>query len=183
MKRVAMRPLLDPPVQPDDHRLGDEGSPVTLVEFGDYECPDCFGARLVVGEVLERLGDAVSLVWRHFPRIEVHPGAERAARTVEAAALQDRFWSVHEKMLAYQGGLKDELLEIWIERLGLDLDRFRQDLASPAPLQRIERDRRSAERSGVRRTPTFFINGYRYEGRVGPDDLVEAIRPHLPPVR
>jgi Na+:H+ antiporter, NhaA family len=178
MRDTTRQPLLDPPVQPDDHRLGNGDSSVVLVEFGDYECPDCFGARLVVKEVLERLGDAVSLVWRHFPRVEVHPGAERAARAVEAAALQNRFWPVHEKMLAYQGRLEDDLLEIWIERLGLDLDRFRQDLVSPASLQRIERDRRSAERSGVRGTPTFFINGYRYEGRVGPDDLIEAIMPH-----
>ena len=167
------------PVGDDDHIRGPSDAPVTLLEYGDYECPDCFGARLVVEEVQERMGDALRMVWRHFPIAAIHPGAEDAAQTAEAAAAQGHFWGMHDKLLAYQGGLHGEILEIWARKLGLDVPRLRRELVEGTHAERVRRDMRSGERSGVTGTPTFFINGTRYTGRIGPDDLLHALSGHI----
>jgi len=167
------------PVGDHDHIRGPVDAPVTLLEYGDYECPDCFGARLVVEEVQERMGDDLRMVWRHFPIAAIHPGAEHAAQTAEAAAAQGSFWEMHDKLLAYQGALHGEILEIWARKLGLDVPRLRRELADGTHAGRVQEDMRSGERSGVTGTPTFFINGSRYTGRIGPEDLLRALSGHI----
>jgi len=168
------------PVGAMDHVQGPADAPLTLVVYGDYQCADCFAARLVVDEVRVRLGESLRYVWRHFPVNSVHPLAEGAAGIAEAAAAQNRFWAMHDKLLAYQGRLKGELLEIWARRIGMDVERMRRELTQQKYEPRVRADLEAGLRSGVHSTPTFFINGDRYDGRVGPVDLYDALVARLP---
>ena len=168
------------PVNAMDHVQGSADAPLTLVEYGDYQCLDCFAARLVVAEVRVRLGESLRFVWRHFPVGTIHPLVEGAAEIAEAAAAQDRFWAMHHKLLAYQGRMSGQLLEIWARRIGIDVDRMRRELAERTYEPRVRADLDGGLASGVHATPTFFINGDRYLGRVGPDDLYAALVFRLP---
>jgi diadenylate cyclase len=163
------------PVGARDHARGPEDAPVTLVKYGDYECPYCGRAHPVLKEVQERAKERVRFVFRHFPLDSVHPRARRAAQAAEAAAAQGRFWEMHDLLYESQGELGDEDLVRYAAELGLDLRRFEEDLATERYARRIEEDRLGGDHAGVNGTPAFFVNGVRYTGRVSLDELLAAV--------
>jgi Na+/H+ antiporter NhaA len=163
-------------VDPDrDHLRGPASAPVTLVEYGDFECPYCGKAESAVRELLADFGD-VRYVWRHLPLSDVHPRAELAAEAAEAAAAQGAFWKMHDLLLDRQGDLKPSDLIAYAEQLGLDLDRYRVDLQRHTHAPRIEEDVDSADLSGVTGTPTFFVNEQRHDGAYDIETLSAAVR-------
>ena len=166
---------IDPPVGERDHALGSTDAPVTLVEYGDYECPYCGRAHPVVKELRERMGQRLRFVFRHFPLDSVHPRARRAAEAAEAAASQGRFWEIHDLLYENQEQLGDEDLRRYAAELGLDVRRFAEDLSEHRHAGRVQEDRRGGEASGVGGTPAFFVNGVRYAGPLDLDGLLAAI--------
>ncbi len=164
------------PVGVRDHVRGDPTAPLTLLEYGDYECPYCGAAYPRVAEVLRILGDDVAFVFRNFPLTEVHPHALQAAETAEAASAQGRFWEMHDFLFEHQKRLRPPDLLQYAETLGLDVERVEADLAGHAYEPRIREDVVSGARSGVNGTPTFFVNGVRHEEGYDVETLVEALR-------
>jgi Na+/H+ antiporter NhaA len=163
-------------VDPDrDHLRGPAAAPVTVVEYGDFECPYCGRAEPVVRELLADFGD-VRYVWRHLPLSDVHPNAQLAAEAAEAAAAQGAFWEMHDLLLDHQGDLRPLDLYEYAGRLGLDLDRFREDLRRHAHAARVEEDVDSADVSGVTGTPTFFVNERRHDGAYDIATLSAAVK-------
>jgi protein-disulfide isomerase len=167
---------LRPPVSEADHRAGSDDAVVTLVEYGDYECPHCGRAQPVLEEVRKRMGSRQAFVFRHFPLTNVHPHAEHAAEAAEAAASQGRFWEMHEAIFAQQSALTDRDLVSRAKRLGLDAGRVEKELAAGVHAGRVRRDFDSGVRSGVNGTPTFFINGARHDGPWEGEALLEALQ-------
>ncbi|HEV7907989.1 MAG TPA: Na+/H+ antiporter NhaA [Pseudonocardiaceae bacterium] len=164
------------PVDLDRDRLrGPLDAPVTVVEYGDFECPYCGLAEPVVRDLLADFGD-VRYVWRHLPLNDVHPHAQLAAEAAEAAARQDAFWPMHDVLFDHQGELLVPDLIRYAEDLGLDIDRFREDLHRHVGSSRIADDVESADLSGVAGTPTFFVNGRRHHGAYDIDALSSAVR-------
>jgi Na+/H+ antiporter NhaA len=164
------------PVDPDrDHIRGPARAPVTLVEYGDFECPYCGQAEPVVRELLAGHGD-VRYVWRHLPLTDVHPSAQLAAEAAEAAADQDAFWPVHDLLLAHQETLTMKDLIRYAADAGLDTERFRGYLTDRAGAARVAEDVDSADLSGVSGTPTFFVNGIRHYGAYDIEALTDAVR-------
>jgi Na+/H+ antiporter NhaA len=164
------------PVDPErDHIRGPGDGPVTVVEYGDFECPYCGRAEPVVRELLADFAD-VRYVWRHLPLSDVHPNAQLAAEAAEAAAKQGAFWEMHDLLLDHQGDLEPGDLLGYAEQLGLDLERFRKDVSEQAGVSRVEEDVDSADRSGVTGTPTFFINERRHDGAYDVETLSAAVR-------
>ena len=151
-------------------------APVTLVEYGDYECPYCGQAENVIRELLAQHDDDVRYVWRDLPLNDVHPSAQLAAEAAEAAGAQGAFWDMHDTLLTHQDELRPTHLRRYAERLGLDIDRFRDELRRREHYQRIADDVASADASGVAGTPSFFINGRRHEGAYDIDTLTRAVR-------
>jgi Na+/H+ antiporter NhaA len=184
-KRLRIRALLGTsdaitdlaePVDPErDHVRGPAESPVTVVEYGDFECPFCGRAESAVRELLAEFGD-VRYVWRHLPLTDVHPRAQAAAEAAEAAAAQGAFWRMHDLLLDHQDALKASDLVSYAERLGLDVERFEDDLRRRAGAARIEEDVDSADLSGVSGTPTFFINERRHHGAYDIGTLSAAVK-------
>jgi Na+/H+ antiporter NhaA len=184
-KRLRLRALLGTadsvidlavPVDPRrDHIRGPAKAPVTLVEYGDFECPYCGEAEPVIREMLADYGD-VRYVWRHLPLTDVHPHAQLAAEGSEAAAAQGKFWEMHDQLLEHQGALTADDLIGYAGELGLNADRFARDLANDAGAARIDEDIDSADLSGVSGTPTFFINGKRHHGAYDLGELSDAVR-------
>jgi Na+/H+ antiporter NhaA len=158
-----------------DHVRGPAEAPVTVVEYGDFECPFCGQAEPVVRELLADFAD-VRYVWRHLPLSDVHPNAELAAEASEAASAQGAFWEMHDLLLDHQGDLRPRDLVAYAEQLGLDVERFREDLRRGAGAEKIEGDVDSADRSGVTGTPTFFVNGRRHDGAYDIETLSAAVR-------
>jgi Na+/H+ antiporter NhaA len=166
---------LDREVEPErDHVRGPMEAPVTMVEYGDFECPYCGRAEPVVRELLVDFGD-VRYVWRHLPLSDVHPNAQLAAEASEAAARQDAFWEMHDLLLDNQDSLEPMDLMRYAEQLGLDVERFTNDLREHEGAARIAEDVDSADISGVSGTPTFFINGQRHYGAYDIDTLSKAV--------
>ncbi|WP_395103724.1 Na+/H+ antiporter NhaA [Actinomadura sp. SCN-SB] len=164
------------PVDPDrDHIRGPADAPVTLVEYGDFQCPYCGQAEPIVRELLEGHGD-VRYVWRHLPLSDVHPQARLAALASEAAAAQGAFWEMHDLLLKHQDALEARDLVRYAEELGLDVDRFRDDLRRGRGNDRVSEDVDSADLSGVSGTPTFFVNGRRHHGAYDIETLSKAVR-------
>jgi protein-disulfide isomerase len=184
-KQLRLRGLLgtaDPiidlaePVDGDrDHIRGPAESPVTVLEYGDFECPYCGRAEPVMRELLAEFGD-VRYVWRHLPLTDVHPRAQAAAEAAEAAAAQGAFWEMHDRLLDHQDALKVSDLIAHAEDLGLDVGQFEDDLRRRSGAGRIEEDVDSADLSGVSGTPTFFINGRRHHGAYDIATLSAAVR-------
>jgi diadenylate cyclase len=166
---------LDPPVTDRDHVRGPASAPVTLVEYGDYECPTCGRMHPVLQELRENVGERLRFVFRHFPLDSVHPHARRAAEAAEAAAAQGRFWEMHDLIYNNQEDLEDEALGRYAAEIGLDVARFKDDLVESRYAPRVREDRFSGERSGVEGTPTFFVNGRRYEGSLDLEGLLDAV--------
>jgi Na+/H+ antiporter NhaA len=170
--------ILDLAVEVDpeyDHIRGPDDAPVTLLEYGDFECPYCGQAESVIRELLADHGDDVRYVWRHLPLSDVHPTAQLAAEASEAAAAQGRFWEMYDVLLAHQGEFSPRDLSRYAERLGLDVERFREELRRRDHASRVSEDVASADESGVSGTPTFFINGRRHYGVYDIDTLTEAV--------
>jgi protein-disulfide isomerase len=163
------------PVTKVDHALGPADAPVTLVEYGDYECPDCFNALPIVAALLAHFGQRMRLVFRHFPRTSIHPGASAAAVAVEAAGLQGHFWEMHDELFRRQRELIDVDLTHLALRLNLEVYRFERDRESEELAKRVRDDLDGGLRSGVHGTPTFFINDCRYSGPIDLPSLQTAI--------
>jgi Na+/H+ antiporter NhaA len=159
-----------------DHVRGPDSAPVTLVEYGDYECSYCGQAEVVIRELLDEFGDELRYVWRHLPRNDVHLHAQLAAEAAEAAGAQGQFWGMHDRLLATQDELTGRDLKRYAEELGLDLDRFVDDVHGHVHTDRIAEDVASADASGVAGTPSFFINGRRHQGAYDVDTLSRAVR-------
>jgi len=166
---------LKPPVGPKDHMQGPPDAPVTLVEYGDYECPYCGEAYPVVKALQERLGDQMCFVFRNFPLTQVHPHAEEAAEAAEAAGAQGKFWEMHDLLYENQDALEPEDLVQYARALKLDLPRFVLEMREHVYVERVREDFRSGVRSGVNGTPTFFINGARHDGPFDLGSLLAAI--------
>jgi protein-disulfide isomerase len=164
------------PVDPErDHVRGPKKSPVTMVEYGDFECPYCGQAEPVVRELLADYGD-VRYVWRHLPLNDVHPNAQAAAEAAEAAARQGAFWEMHDLLLDHQGALRLRDLVGYAADLHLDIQRFISDLKNHEGAAHVAEDVDSADLSSVSGTPTFFINGIRHQGAYDIDTLSAAVR-------
>ncbi len=158
-----------------DHIRGPADAPVMLLEYGDFQCPYCGRAEPSVRDLLKGFGD-VAYVWRHLPLSDVHPSAQMAAEAAEAAAAQGAFWEMHDLLLDHQDALEPSDLLAYATRLGLDVERFEQDLAAHAQAARVADDVDSADLSGVSGTPTFFINGRRHYGAYDLATLSDAVR-------
>jgi Na+/H+ antiporter NhaA len=177
-RAVVAEPLVDlaEPVDEElDHVRGPTDAPVTLVEYGDFECPYCHRAEPVVRELLRTFETDVRFVFRHLPLVDVHEHAELAAEAAEAAAAQGRFWEMHDLLFERQDALGIEDLERYATELGLDVERFSRDLTSRRHALRIARDVESADAAGVAGTPTFFVNGRRHRGAYDADSLSRAL--------
>jgi Na+/H+ antiporter NhaA len=158
-----------------DHIRGPARAPVTLVEYGDFECPYCGMAEPAVRELLSDFGD-VRYVWRHLPLTDVHPHAQLAAEATEAAGRQGAFWELHDVLLEHQGELTVRHLMEYASSLGLDTERFTADLRKHAGAARVAEDTDSADLSGVSGTPTFFVNGMRHYGAYDIESLSRAVK-------
>jgi len=158
-----------------DHIRGPLDAPVTMVEYGDFECPYCGQAEPVVRELLRDFGD-VRYVWRHLPLSDVHPNAQLAAESAEAAANQGAFWEMHDLLFEHQDALSADDLMSYADQLGLDVDRFSEQLREHTGAPEIAEDVDSADLSGVSGTPTFFINGQRHYGAYDIQSLTKAVR-------
>lgn len=161
------------PVDGHDHARGVSGGR-QLVVYGDFECPYTASAMRDIGRLLEE-GATFEVVFRHFPLRTIHPHAQAASEAAEAAARQDRFWEMHDRLFANRRQLETADLRGYAEQLGLNRERFESDLADPAIKARIKRDVRSGLQSGVDGTPSLFINGRRYDGERGPEDFGQAL--------
>ena len=175
MSQEPRGPHLTLPVGERDHVQGPTTAAVTLVEYGDYECPYCGQAYPIVKEVQRRLGDAVRFVFRNFPLAEMHPHAQHAAEAAEAAGAQEQFWPMHDALYEHQRALDDAHLRRQAAALGLDEGRFDRDLSGHAYAGRVREDVLSGARSGVNGTPTFFINGRRHDASYDLETLLAAL--------
>jgi protein-disulfide isomerase len=168
--------LIDP-VDPDvDHIRGPADARLTLVEYGDFQCPYCGRAEAVTRQLVRTFGDELTFVFRHLPLVDVHESAEQAAEAAEAAAAQGKFWEMHDLLLSRQDALDLEDLIRYAAELGLDIGQFSDDLMSRRFAMRVARDVESADGSGVAGTPTFFINGRRHYGAYDIESLTQALR-------
>jgi formate-nitrite transporter family protein len=165
-----------PEVTADDHVLGPPDSPVTVLEYGDYQCPYCRGAARDVHEMLDRYPDTVRFVFRNFPIPQLHPQAEQAAEAAEAAAAQGYFWPMYDLLLQPASRLDLDSLTGYAERLSLDVDQFRAEVTGNAYAAKIERDVREGVRDGVNATPKFYVNGQRIDGKLPLEGVEDAIR-------
>jgi protein-disulfide isomerase len=164
------------PVSTDrDHIQGPADAPVTLVEYGDYECPYCGAAYPIIKDVQAQIGDRLRFVFRNFPITTSHPHAEQAAEAAEAAAAQGGFWPMHDLLYENQQKLQDDDLRGYAAQLGLDLDRFDSDLTRHVHATRVREDFMSGVRSGVNGTPTFYVNGVRHDGAYDTESLLAAL--------
>jgi len=166
-------------VNPSDHHLGPSHAPVTVVEYGDFECPNCKQAAPAVKLLLQRFTGRVRLVYRHFPLEEVHPHALHAALAAEVAAAQRKFWPMHDLLFENQPHLKLPQLRRYAERLELDIVRYDADMADTVYLQRVREDIEGGRASGARATPTFFVNGVLQDVSGGLQGLFERVETEL----
>ena len=167
--------MLNPAVSDRDHIEGPAGAPVTLVEYGDFECPHCGHAYPIVEELRRRRGKKMRFVVRNFPLSEVHPHAEKAAEAAEAAGAQNRFWEMHAMLFKHQSALDTPHLLVYAGELRLDPERFSHALSAHTFQTKVRDDFMSGARSGVNGTPTFFINGARYDGSYELEPMLEAL--------
>ncbi len=168
------------PVGKLDHRRGPETAPVTVVEYGDYECPYCGKAYPIVKEIERRLGDRLRFVFRNFPLTQSHPHAEHAAEAAEAAAAQEKFWEMHDSLFEHQRALDDAHLVQYAVALHLDKETFVREMTEHVHTNRVHEDFLSGVRSGVNGTPTFFINGVRHDDSYEMETLLAAIEAAMP---
>ncbi len=171
---------LSAPVTTGDHVRGALEAPIQLVEYGDYECPHCGRAHWVIRQLQEKLGDQLAFVFRNFPLIEVHPRADSVAQALEAAAAQGYFWEMHDRFYEHQHELEGLDLAAHAEEVGLDVDQWKKDMKEARFRDRVREDVATGLSSGVTGTPTFFINGTRYDGPFDFNSMLVAIE-NAPP--
>jgi protein-disulfide isomerase len=177
MSMTEWAPSLAVPVSPErDHIRGPKDAAVSLVEYGDYQCPYCGAAHPIVAEVRRQMGDDLQFVFRHFPLTTIHPMAHPAAEAAEAAGAQGKFWAMHDTLYENQDQLSPPALLAFAAALDLDLDKFADELQRNAHLGKVGDDFLSGVRSGVRGTPTFFINGRRHDGAWDLPNLLAAVQ-------
>jgi len=169
------QPRLASDVTEQDHAQGPADAPITLLEFGDYECPDCGNAYPVIKRLIAEMGPRLRFIFRNFPLSNVHPHASVAAQAAEAAAAQGKFWEMHDHLYEHQQNLTDPDLHGYAEALGLDVERFDRELAGHVHADRVREDFMSGVRSGVNGTPSFYVNGAKYDG----DYSLEALLAEL----
>ena len=179
MKLQQHHPRLAIAVNNRDHAQGPPDAPVTLVEYGDYECPYCGNAYPVVKRLQQDLGERLRFVFRNFPLNTIHAHAGVAAQAAEAAAAQGKFWEMHDLLYEHQQDLADADMVRYALKLGLEVYRFESDLSGETFSKRVSDDFRGGVRSGVNGTPTFFINGTRYDGPHDYESLLAALRDAL----
>jgi protein-disulfide isomerase len=167
------------PISPHDHVRGPIDAPVQLVIYGDFECGYCGQTHLILQAIMDHMGDQVCIVFRHFPLTNQHPHAEHAAEAAEAAGEQRRFWEMHDIMFENQDALDDDDLIAYAGELGVDTDRFADEIVAGAHAERIRHHRATGIKSGVDGTPTIFINGVRYTGELNFDSLIAALQSQL----
>jgi protein-disulfide isomerase len=168
---------LTPPVSERDHIAGPDDAPVTLVEYGDFECPYCGMAYPIVKAAQRELGSQLRFAFRHFPLAESHPHARLAAQAAEAAAAQGHFWEMHDMLYEHQEALAPKDIIGYAESLGLDSAKLARDLEAGTFAKRVRDDFRNGVRSGVNGTPTFFVNGDRYDGSwANAESFIDALR-------
>ena len=163
------------PVSRRDHQQGPEAAPVTLVEYGDYECPYCGEAYPIVKEIQRRLEDRMRFVFRNFPLTQSHPHAQHAAEAAEAAAVQGKFWEMHDYLFEHQQALDDTHLVHYAVALHFDEETFKREMTTHMYANRVREDFLNGVRSGVNGTPTFFINGVRHDASYELETLLAAI--------
>ena len=166
---------LKTPVGPHDRAAGPADAPHTVVEYGDFQCPDCGRAEPVLREVRERMGDRLRFVWRDYPLTDVHPFALGAAEAGLAAAQEDRFWPLHDLLLRNQEALDRESLARYAVEIGLDAERFRAALAAPGLKESVTKEVADGDASGVQGTPTLYLDGERYDGPFDAASIVAAL--------
>jgi protein-disulfide isomerase len=182
-ERTASLPMvLDRPAEIGrDHIRGPVDAPLTLIEYGDFECPFCGRATGVVRELRERFGDDLRYVFRHLPLTDVHQHAELAAQAAEAAGAQGRFWEMHDLLFEHQDELEPEDLIGYAADLELDVEQFTRELVDGRHAERVREDVASAEASGARGTPTFFIGSRRHVGPYDAEALARQLQATRPP--
>lgn len=157
------------PVSQNDHIQGNPDATVELVEYGDYQCPHCGRAHPIVKKLQEELGPKLRFVFRNFPLAKIHPQAKDAAIAAEAAGVQGKFWEMHDVLFENQKRLTSQALLEYATSLGLNVDQFQKDLKKAEFDEKVEAEFYSGMRSGVNATPTFFINGEKYEHEIDED--------------
>lgn len=170
---------LIPAVNGNDHISGNIHAPLELVEYGDYECPYCGRAYPIVKSIQEKLGPDLKFVFRNFPLRKIHPNAYPAAVATEAAARQEKFWEMHDIIFENQKTLEPANILSFAGRLGLDIDRFQNDILDETLYLKARKDFESGMKSGVNRTPTFFVNGKKFNGDWGKDELFRYLECEL----
>ncbi|NJN88278.1 MAG: DsbA family protein [Leptolyngbyaceae cyanobacterium SL_7_1] len=163
------------PVGDCDHCQGSPTAKITLVQYGDYQCPFCRVAHDIIPSIQQQLGEHLQFVFRHFPQPQLHPEAYHAAEAAEAAASQNKFWDMHTHLLQHQSQLADSDLVEYAIALYLDVDQFLAEMASDCHMARVQTDIDSGMQSGVIKTPTFFINGLKCSDEQHLEGLLEAI--------
>lgn len=158
-----------------DHVKGPSDAPVTLVEYGDFECPDCGVVYPTINELEKRMGNKMRFVYRYYPLVESHPHAEHAAEVAEAAAAQGKFWEMFDMLYENQRHLSDAHLIEYAKSIGLDIDLLDREMKAGTYTKRIEEDLDSGDQSGLEGTPTFYINGQYYDGAYNVDAFQEAV--------
>ena len=158
-----------------DHVRGIRTAQVSLVEYGDFECPYCRAAQAIIDGLMKALGDQLSLTFRHFPLREVHPHAQHAAEAAEAANSEGKFWAMHDKLFANQEALDDASLVRYAAEISADSGRVAREIDSHQHASRVTEDYMSGLKSGVNGTPTFYIDGTRYDGPIALRDMLTAI--------
>ena len=169
-------PKLTLPDDDRDHIQGSIDAPIALLEYGDYECPACGQTHPIVKAIQQQFGDDLCFAFRNFPLTNVHPHAEHAAEAAEAAGAQGSFWEMHDLLFENQDALEDEALAEYAAALGLDHVRLIREVLSGAYAGRVREDFKSGVRAGVNGTPTFFINGERYDGARSLEPLLGAMK-------
>jgi protein-disulfide isomerase len=162
-----------------DNTSGPADAPLVLIEYGDYECPYCGRAYPMVKNIQNHFGERLRFVFRNFPWIKIHPNAFDAAVAAEAAALQNKFWEMHDMIFENQQTLKDSDIVRMAETVGLDLERFNADRQLPQLAEKVRDDFEIGIRLGVNRTPTFFLNGQRFDGHLHEDQLQAFVEQEL----
>lgn len=171
------------PVSQNDHVLGDPEAPVVIVEYGDYQCPYCGQAYAIAKGLQRKFGNDLCVVFRNFPLVQVHPFSTGAAQAAEAAGAQGKFWQMHDLLYEHQEALEFEDLVSYARELELDVERFWQEIENDAFSEKVAQDIRGGIRSGVNGTPTFFLNGIRYDDSWDFDNFSAAIQKHLGAVK
>jgi len=165
------------PVTERDHTSGSATAPVTLLEYGNFECLYCGRVYPIIKQVQNLLGDNLRFVFRHFPIVQTHPHSLRAAEAAESAAAQQKFWQMHDELFTHQTALEDRDLSRYAKRIGLNLERFNHDMTEHSFLQQIDADyQRSLFDEHITGTPTLYLNDVRYTGATDFDGLLHAIK-------